>query len=192
MKASAFLDALSRPRGESLPSTEQPVTPEATSTRVLLVDHEVRTYILHTASSVLPHCSPWSFLQDSFVHTLANYMRQTGATVVTLRAGFTEAQLDEVSVQRRTSCCCRFCRAPAQSCRVLNSAVRRLDCGSQVNPQLVFLSPGPGSPTDFKLSTTIEMAQRRKLPIFGVCLGAPLWSCVYNAVFRQAVCVDVL
>ena len=63
-------------------------------------------------------------------------MRQTGATVVTLRAGFSEAQLDEV------------------------------------NPQLIFLSPGPGSPTDFKLSTTIEMAQRRKLPIFGVCLGA--------------------
>ena len=27
-------------------------------------------------------------------------MRQTGATVVTLRAGFSEAQLDEVSVQR--------------------------------------------------------------------------------------------
>ena len=63
-------------------------------------------------------------------------MRQTGATVVTLRAGFSEAQLDEV------------------------------------NPQLIFLSPGPGSPPDFKLSTTIEMAQRRKLPIFGVCLGA--------------------
>ena len=36
-------------------------------------------------------------LQDSFVHTLANYMRQTGANVVTLRAGFTEAQLDAVS-----------------------------------------------------------------------------------------------
>ena len=48
----------------------------------------------------------------------------------------------------------------------------RSGAGAQVNPQLVFLSPGPGSPTDFKLSTTIEMAQRRKLPIFGVCLGA--------------------
>lgn len=69
------------------------------------------------------------------MHTLANYMRQTGATVVTLRAGFSEAKLDEV------------------------------------NPQLVFLSPGPGSPIDFKLSATIEMAQKRKLPIFGVCLG---------------------
>lgn len=46
LKASAFLDALSRPRGESLPSTEQLVTPGATSTRVLLVDHEVRTHVL--------------------------------------------------------------------------------------------------------------------------------------------------
>ena len=26
--------------------------------------------------------------QDSFVHTLANYLRQTGAEVLTLRAGF--------------------------------------------------------------------------------------------------------
>lgn len=40
----------------------------------------------------------------------------------------------------------------------------------------MFLSPGPGSPTDFKLSTTIKMAQRRNLPIFGVCLGARLLS----------------
>jgi len=40
--------------------------------RVLLVDH-----------------------QDSFVHTLANYIRQTGAVVHTLRAGFPAAMLDE-------------------------------------------------------------------------------------------------
>ncbi|MCJ8279355.1 MAG: anthranilate synthase component I, partial [Rivularia sp. ALOHA_DT_140] len=33
--------------------------------------------------------------EDSFVHTLANYIRQTGATVTTLRHGFPESVFDE-------------------------------------------------------------------------------------------------
>lgn len=38
-------------------------------------------------------------------------------------------------------------------------------------PDLVILSPGPGNPTDFKLSETIEAMINRKIPMFGVCLG---------------------
>jgi len=34
--------------------------------------------------------------QDSFVHTLANYVRQTGVEVITLRKGFDENKFDEI------------------------------------------------------------------------------------------------
>lgn len=74
IKASAFLDAV---RGEesvrpaALPASE--AGPGA-GRRVLLIDH-----------------------QDSFVHTLANYLRQTGAEVTTLRAGFPLSELDELA-----------------------------------------------------------------------------------------------
>ena len=72
LKASAFLDAIRRPRGaEARPRVEAP-RPGADK-RVLLVDH-----------------------QDSFVHTLANYLRQTGAEVVTLRSGFPLEVFDDM------------------------------------------------------------------------------------------------
>ncbi|MCF2150814.1 anthranilate synthase [Desmonostoc muscorum LEGE 12446] len=73
--------------------------------------------------------------EDSFVHTLANYFRQTGATVTTLRHGFSESVFD------------RKC------------------------PDLVVLSPGPGKPSDFGVPQTVRTCIRRKIPIFGVCLG---------------------
>ena len=111
LKAAAFLDAIHRPRGVAAgPRVELP-TPGA-GKRVLLVDH-----------------------QDSFVHTLANYLRQTGAEVVTLRAGFPESVLDELE------------------------------------PHLVVLSPGPGTPSDFDVPKTVAALVRRELPTFGVCLG---------------------
>jgi anthranilate synthase len=80
--------------------------------RVLLVDHE-----------------------DSFVHTLANYLRQTGAEVVTWRCGFPPEGLD------------------------------------RLQPDLVVLSPGPGSPEDFDVPGTLAQLRARRLPVFGVCLG---------------------
>ncbi|HKA26819.1 MAG TPA: anthranilate synthase component I, partial [Gaiellaceae bacterium] len=63
LKASVFLDTIRRGRAaEARPPLL--VTRPSSGRRVLLVDH-----------------------QDSFVHTLANYLRQTGAEVVTLRSG---------------------------------------------------------------------------------------------------------
>jgi anthranilate synthase len=69
------------------------------------------------------------------VHTLANYIRQTGASVKTLRHGFPESVLES-------------------------------EC-----PDLVVLSPGPGKPSDFRVSETINACLKRNIPIFGVCLG---------------------
>ena len=70
LKASAFLDALRIPRR----AASQPEAAGAGSgVRILLVDH-----------------------LDSFVHTLANYLRQTGADVVTRRAGFPLSEIAEM------------------------------------------------------------------------------------------------
>jgi anthranilate synthase len=72
LKASAFLDVV---RAGRTPARRPVVHVERTGTgrRVLLVDH-----------------------QDSFVHTLANYLRQSGAEVVTLRSGFPPDAYDDV------------------------------------------------------------------------------------------------
>ncbi|MBM36467.1 MAG: anthranilate synthase component I [Acidimicrobiaceae bacterium] len=69
LKASAFLDALRLPR--RVPETNTFVPP-AQGREILLVDH-----------------------MDSFVHTLANYLRQTGAKVITRRTGFPLEELAE-------------------------------------------------------------------------------------------------
>jgi len=73
LKASAFLDALRRPARTATSEAVEPPQP-GRGKRILLVDH-----------------------QDSFVHTLANYLRQTGAAVTTLRAGFPADALDALA-----------------------------------------------------------------------------------------------
>ena len=70
VKASAFLDAIA---GEAPPAAPEDGGGQAgRGLEILLVDHE-----------------------DSFVHTLADYFRQTGARVETLRFGFGMETLDE-------------------------------------------------------------------------------------------------
>jgi len=110
VKASAFLDAI---RGqEQRPKPASSWGQPGAGKHVLLVDHE-----------------------DSFVHTLANYFRQTGADVTTLRR---DLALERLGTER---------------------------------PDLVVLSPGPGTPSDFRLSDTIQRCVELGLPLFGVCLG---------------------
>ncbi|MBV9529834.1 MAG: anthranilate synthase component I, partial [Bradyrhizobium sp.] len=50
--------------------------------------------------------------------------------------------------------------------------VHALDMLKQSKWDLLVLSPGPGRPEDFKISGTIDLAIKKTLPIFGVCLGA--------------------
>ena len=49
--------------------------------------------------------------------------------------------------------------------------VHALDMLKQKNWDLLVLSPGPGRPEDFAISSTIAAALESRLPIFGVCLG---------------------
>ena len=110
VKASAFLEAtLGKPNPTShlvaLPKTGENKT-------VLFVDNH-----------------------DSFVHTLANYVRQTGAKVVTLRSGFPINMIDEIQ------------------------------------PDLLFISPGPKTPKEQNVPKLVGEAVQRNIPIFGVCLG---------------------
>ena len=72
LKASAFLDVVRRERDAERRAPRVTTRPGA-GRRVVLIDH-----------------------QDSFVHTLANYLRQTGADVITLRSGFPAETFDEL------------------------------------------------------------------------------------------------
>ncbi len=73
IKASAFLSAVTQPAGGHSPPESRRTCVKRPGVRVLFVDN-----------------------QDSFVHTLANYVRQTGVEVITLRGGFAEERLDEL------------------------------------------------------------------------------------------------
>lgn len=121
LKASALIDAIMRSDVNADDAVIASLAGKAVEVRpqVLLIDHE-----------------------DSFVHTLANYLRQTGADVVTCRSGLA------------------FQKFLAEN----------VDTG-KFRPNLCVLSPGPGSPSDFKLSASIDAMIARKIPIFGVCLG---------------------
>ncbi len=40
-----------------------------------------------------------------------------------------------------------------------------------IAPDLAILSPGPGRPSDFAMSATLDALLGRNIPVFGVCLG---------------------
>ena len=72
LKATGFFRALRAPTPGKVASAGQPANPSG-GPKMLLVDND-----------------------DCFIHTLANYARQTGAEVVTYRAGFPLEMIDEL------------------------------------------------------------------------------------------------
>jgi len=126
LKASAMLAAI-RDAGKANDASAGRATAKVGEGRkILLVDHE-----------------------DSFVHTLANYFRQTGAEVMTVRSPISDAVFE------------------------------------RHKPDLVVLSPGPGSPKDFNCADTIGKTRARNLPIFGVCLGLQAIAESYGGELKQ-------
>ncbi len=128
LKASAMLNAIIQPNGQKNEATNATNKFWRNSDRartvgrgkhVLLIDHE-----------------------DSFVHTLGNYIQQTGANITTVRCG------------------------PALDL-VFNNMMK----GIHKKFDLAVLSPGPGRPTDFSVSETLSKLERMQIPTFGVCLG---------------------
>ena len=126
LKASAMLSAIRDAKTGNSAGTERTTARVGEGVKILLVDHE-----------------------DSFVHTLANYFRQTGADVSTVRTPVPEEIFD------------------------------------RIKPDLVVLSPGPGTPKDFDTAATIKKARSRDLPIFGVCLGLQALAEAYGGELRQ-------
>ena len=126
LKASAMLSAIRDARLGNAGSSGRETAKVGEGVSILLVDHE-----------------------DSFVHTLANYFRQTGAKVTTVRSTVADEMFDRVS------------------------------------PDLVVLSPGPGSPKDFDCAATIKQIRARELPVFGVCLGLQALAESFGGTLRE-------
>jgi anthranilate synthase len=82
LKAAAFLDAIRRAGPGTVRKSEPGHAPSEARTQILVDGRAPRVLLID--------------YEDSFVHTLANYVRQTGADVSTVRAGFTRPQLDEL------------------------------------------------------------------------------------------------
>ncbi len=146
LKASAFVDLLRLPAKQAV--QEVHVEKPGVGRHVLLIDH-----------------------QDSFVHTLANYIRQTGAEVTTVRS---EHALEYLSPPARG-----WAGGAGDVASFLDPAdkPRDVECLGKhtatktTKYDLVLLSPGPGKPNDFNLSVTIKAVLAKNIPIFGVCLG---------------------
>ncbi|MEL6201668.1 MAG: anthranilate synthase component I, partial [Pseudomonadota bacterium] len=126
LKASALLAAIRDSAKSNSRDNERVARKVGEGKRILLVDHE-----------------------DSFVHTLANYFRQTGAEVRTVRTPVPEIVYDDFK------------------------------------PDLVVLSPGPGTPKDFGTRETVKQARSRDMAVFGVCLGLQALTEAYGGTLRQ-------
>lgn len=106
----------------------------------------------------------------------------------TMESKLTDVQVSSTSVSRENSprvllidCEDSFVHTLAGYFRMCGASVHTRRVGfsdeefvrdiNTLQPTLICLSPGPGSPTDFGLNAVIEQARKYSIPIFGVCLG---------------------
>jgi anthranilate synthase len=64
-----------------------------------------------------------------------------------------------------------YFREAGAAVETLRPALARAELRGGAAPDLVVLSPGPGRPADFAMAETLDLLLRRRLPVFGVCLG---------------------
>ncbi|MXP63590.1 anthranilate synthase component I [Roseomonas sp. M0104] len=64
-----------------------------------------------------------------------------------------------------------YFRAAGATVRTLRPDLAREELRRGAAVDLVLLSPGPGRPSDFAMSETLDLVVKRGLPAFGVCLG---------------------
>lgn len=80
----------------------------------------------------------------------------------------------------------RISGCEVQTVRVPRGGLARLpELVDSYAPDVVVMSPGPGSPDDFDASATIEVLTSRGIPIFGVCLGHQAIGEFYGASLGQ-------
>lgn len=112
VKSLAMLKSLDKFEGQLSSNFTKKIVNCPQNKRALIIDHE-----------------------DSFVHTLANYIKTLGFEVETYRGDEGRRKLKE----------------------------EKFD--------VLILSPGPGTPSEFKLNESVDIAIEKGVPIFGVCLG---------------------
>ena len=64
-----------------------------------------------------------------------------------------------------------YVRRTGAECTTLRHDFARAELAEGPAPDLVLLSPGPGRPADFAMSETLGLLMKRRIPVFGVCLG---------------------
>lgn len=100
---------------------------------------------------------------DSFVHTLAGYFEKQGCQVTTIRQSNVRQYFESLEKEE-------FLDKDESHENENNIKMIHHETKKHL-PDLMVLSPGPGTPEDFKLHHSIAWALEKSIPLFGVCLG---------------------
>lgn len=80
----------------------------------------------------------------------------------------------------------RYCQELSLTVEVIDSEKQSLEAIKNLNPTHLIISPGPGNPSDAKLSLQAINYYKEKIPILGICLGHQCLAFIYGAKIKQA------